>query len=206
MNTQRFISALQELINNQNNIVSSANSYLYEAQMASYNSCDQQAYQNLQNENSILNSRIGDMTNTINQLQNDNFNLNNQTPSNNTSGEVDSLRNLVSALTSDKDYLQSQIASKEQQLVDANSALSNKDLQMGSSLATISSLQEQVTDLNNKLSEALVALDQKQAEVVTVSDRAASLQAAVNIVKSKVAAELEEALHDIDEALDENIK
>ena len=191
MNTQRFISALQELINNQ---------------MASYNSCDQQAYQNLQNENSILNSRIGDMTNTINQLQNDNFNLNNQTPSNNTSGEVDSLRNLVSALTSDKDYLQSQIASKEQQLVDANSALSNKDLQMGSSLATISSLQEQVTDLNNKLSEALVALDQKQAEVVTVSDRAASLQAAVNIVKSKVAAELEEALHDIDEALDENIK
>ena len=206
MDTQRFIQVLQELINNQNTIVSSANSYLYEAQMNSYNSCDQQAYQNLQNENSNLNSRVQDMTNTINQLQNDNFNLNTLVSSNNTSGEVDSLRNLVSALTSDKDYLQSQIASKEQQLADVNSALSNKDIQMSSSLATISSLQEQVTDLNNKLSEALAALDQKQIEVVTVSDRAASLQAAVNIVKSKVAAELEEALRDIDEALDENIK
>ena len=206
MNTQRFIQVLQELINNQNTLISSANSYLYETQMNSYNSYDQQAYQNLQNENYYLNNRIQDMTNTINQLQNDNFNLNNLASSNNTSGEVDSLRNLVSALTNDKDYLQSQIASKEQQLVDANNALSNKDLQMGSSLATISSLQEQVTDLNNKLSEALATLDQKQAEVVTVSDRAASLQAAVNVVKSKVAAELQEALQDIDEALDENIK
>lgn len=206
MDTQRFIQVLQELINNQNTLVSSANSYLYEAQMTSYNSCDQQAYQNLQNENSNLNSRIQDMTNTISQLQNDNFNLNNRAYSNNTSGEVDSLRNLVSALTSDKDYLQSQMASKEQQLADANSTLSNKDLQMGSSLAMISSLQEQVTDLNNKLSEALATLDQKQAELVTASDRAASLQAAVNTVKSKVAAELEEALHDIDQALDENIK
>lgn len=207
MNSQRFIQVLQELINNQNSLVSSANSYLYEAQMSSYNSYDQQAYQTLQNENADLNRRVNDMSYVIQQLQNDNYNLlNSNNNSSANSAEIESLRNLVNTLTSDKDYIQSQLSAKEQQVADMNNNLSSKDAQLGEAMLTISTLQSNVADLNNKLSEALVSLDQKQAEYVSASDRAASLQAAVDVVKNKVAAELQEAMRDIDQALDENIK
>lgn len=207
MNSQRFIQVLQELINNQNSLVSSANSYLYEAQMSSYNSYDQQAYQSLQNENSDLNRRINDMSYVIQQLQNDNYNLTNNVNSAVAStAELDSLRNLVNALTSDKDYLQSQLSFKDQQITETNSVLSNKDSQLGEAMSTISALQSSIAELNSKLSDALASLDQKQADYMSANDRAASLQAAVDIVKSKVAAELQEAMKDIDQALDENIK
>ena len=209
MDTQRFIQVLQELINSQNNIVSSLNSYIGEAQAASFSSCDIAVYQALQEENNNLNSRINELATTNNQLQNDIFNLHTQIDSGTASSnaEIDSLRNLVSALTNDKDYLQSVVNSRDHDLDELrNFTLTGKDFQINELSTNVSNLQTQVTELNSRLSEAFLTLEQKQAELNAANEKVAALQNSVNTVKQRVAAELEEALHDIDQAIDENIR
>lgn len=201
MDNYRITQILQELINAHNGVVSNLNNYLCEAQNNPTPTYDVNYVQNLQNDNQNLTNRVNELSNTVNQLQNDlQHSYNN---SNNSGAELESLRNLVSAVTSDRDYLQGQVAAKDQQINDLNNSYANHYTTVDGLNNTISNLNSQVTDLNNKLTEAYGVVAQKQAECDELLRKEESLRGSLEQVKSKVASELDEALRDIDQALDE---
>lgn len=199
MDNQRIIQVLQDLLNNQNSVVSNLNQYLSEAYNTSNNCVNFYDYQNLQNDNNNLNNRISELTNTINSLQNDYQNYVNQASNNNNSYELEALRSLVTSLTQDKDYLQNQLNGKDQQIVDAQNSVAN---QITNANNTINDLQNQVTELNAKLTDAINTANEKQAGIDTAAQKSALLHEAIENVKAKVEEELNEALRDIDSSLD----
>lgn len=141
------------------------------------------------------------MTNSVTQLQNDLQNSYNN--SSNSGAELESLRNLVSAVTADRDYLQGQVASKDQQINDLNNSYAGYYSTVDGLNATISNLNIQVTELNGKLNEVYGVVAQKQAECDELLRKEQGFRESLGQIKSKVASELDEALHDIDQALDE---
>jgi chromosome segregation ATPase len=202
MDNYRITQILQELINNQNSVVSNLNNYLSEAQNSSWApSYDSSYVQNIQNENQNLSNRVNELSNTVSQLQNDLQNSYNN--SSNSGAELESLRNLVTAVTGDRDYLQGQVASKDQQINELNNSYASHYSTVDGLNATINGLNSQVTDLNNKLNEAYGVIAQKQSEYDEMARKEEGFRNSLQQLKSKVASELDEALQDIDQALDE---
>jgi len=206
MDNNRFLQILQETINSQNSIISSLNSYVHEVYTSPNNGYDQYFVSSLQSEVSNANSRINDLTNTLAQLQNDNQNLAAQLSNQNSSSqsyELESLRNLVSSLTNDKDYVQSTLTSRDQQINDLNNTINGLNAQYSSSFEVVNALNSQISELNVKLSELHTIITQKQTEIDALISRESDIKSSLQSVKAKVALELGEALQDIDAAIDE---
>lgn len=205
MDNYRFIQILQEISNSQNSFVSSLNNYINEVQSSGWNQYDPAYVQNLQNDNSNLNYRVNELTSNIGQLQNDIQMLQSQIANNSmsTSAEVDSLRSLVSSLTNDKDYLQSQCNAKDQQINDLTNSVLSLQTTIDSDVNTITDLNNTIANLNAQLSEAYNVINQKQSEQDALAQQNESFRLKLEQLKAKVAAELDEAQRDIDEALDQ---
>jgi len=208
MDKQRSIQIFQELVNNTNLQLSQLNSYLNEAYSSPDMYYNQWEVDNLRNENNSLNSRINDLQNMVNDLQNQNQNLVNQVNSGSASNsaEVDALRMLVSSLTSDKDYLNSQLMMKDQNIADAESRYSQKNEEVNSLLTSIGDKQNEISNLTNQLVEASNNINSLNIEIGVLNQKMQELQTSIENAKSKIESELNEAISDIDAALDDVVK
>lgn len=208
MDNYRFIQILQEISNSQNGFISSLNNYINEVQSSGSTYYDPVYVQNLQNENTNLSFRVNELTTNIGQLQGDVQLLQSQIASNsyNTSAELDTLRSLVASLTNDKDYLQSQLNARDQQVNDLTNSTLNLQMTIDSYLTTINDLNNNIANLNTQLNEAYGVVSQKQTEQDALAQQNEIFRLKLEQLKAKVASELDEAQRDIDEALDEASK
>ncbi len=208
MDNNRFIQILQEISNSQNSFIYSLNNYINEVQSSGWNQYDPSYVQNLQNENNSLNGRLNELTNTVGQLQNEIMNLQSQISTNSysSSGELDSLRALVSSLTNDKDYLQTQLNGRDAQVNDLTNSVLNLQSTIDYNNSNVNNLNTTVAELNNKLNEAYGVISQKQAEYDALAQKSDSFRSVIDQLKTKVADELDEAQRDIDQALEEASK
>jgi chromosome segregation ATPase len=205
MDNNRFIQILQELINQQNSSVSSLNQFLQEAQNSNYLSYSESEYQNLQISNTNLQAQINDLNGTIASLQTNYQNLLNtfNSGSESQSAEIDALRNLLTAVTAERDSLVQQLEQKNQTILSLTQETNSKSEQLLVSSDSVSEYQSQITELNKKLTDALNLVDAKNSELLTLENKVSLLQVALAKAKERIEAELEEAKSDIDAALED---
>lgn len=209
MDTYRITQILQELVNEENSRLSKLNEFLQEAinnPSHGYNTGD---YQQLEERIRQLSDRNAHLENEINGLRADyerivaelaNDEANDAVRSN---AEIDALRALCDSLRSDRDNLQGTIDSNGSRVSELEAQVTEKQNGLDYTNNVISELQAQVTELNNKVSELLGEVSAKQLKIEELADTTDEVKAALDSAKSKIKAEMEEAMAEIDQAIDE---
>ena len=209
MDTYRITQILQELVNEENNRLAKLNDLLQEAinnPGHGYNTGDYQQLEErirqLSDRNAQLEGEInglrGDYERIVNELANDEAN-----DSARGNAEVDALRALADSLRSDRDNLQNTINSNGTRIFELEAQVTEKQNGLDYTNNVISELQAQVTELNNKVSELLGEVSAKQLKIEELADTTDEVKAALDAAKSKIKAEMEEAMAEIDQAIDE---
>ena len=181
-----MIQILQDIVNNQNNLVSSLNSYISEAQNAPSESFDKGYIDG-------LNSQLNGLNFRVNELQNENQNLMNQVNSNNSGAgaEIDALRGVIDSVSTHRDFLQSQVGERDARIVDLEGQANYKSEELQRAMESISSQQADIANLNSKLNDE-----------INITNQVATFHHTLEDAKSKIEAELKEAIDDIDAVLD----
>ena len=209
MDTYRITQILQDLVNEENGRLSKLNEFLQEAinnPGHGYNTGD---YQALEDRNRNLGDRNAQLEGEINGLRSDyerivaelaNDEANDSARGN---AEIDALRALCDSIRSDRDNLQNTINSNVTRVFELETQIVEKQNGLDYTNSVISDLQSQVTELNAKVSELLGEVNAKQLKIDELADTTEEVKAALVAAKSKVRAEMEEAMAEIDQAIDE---
>ncbi len=197
MDNYRIVQILQDIVNNQNNLVSSLNNYISEAQNSPSGGYSQSDYDGWMNQMNSLNFRI-------NELQNENQNLVNQVNSNNSGSgaELDALRGVVDSVSTHRDFLQSQVGERDARIVDLENQLNLKSQELQHAMESISIQQSDIAGLNTKLNDEININHEKQSQIDALTQQVATFHHTLEDAKNKIEAELKEAIDDIDAVLD----
>jgi chromosome segregation ATPase len=197
MDNYRMVQILQDIVNNQNNLVSSLNSYISEAQNAPAESFDKGYIDG-------LNSQINGLNFRVNELQNENQNLMNQVNSNNSGAgaEIDALRGVIDSVSTHRDFLQSQVGERDARIAELEGQANHKSEELQRAMESISTQQADIANLNSKLNDEININHEKQSQIDALSEQVASFHHTLEDAKSKIEAELKEAIDDIDAVLD----
>lgn len=192
-----MIQILQDIVNNQNNLVTSLNSYISEAQTSVAGAYTQSDIDGFVNQVNALNFRI-------NELQNENQNLANQVNSNNigSGAEIDALRGVVDSVSSHRDFLQSQVVERDARIVELEGQVNHKSEELQRAMESISTQQADIASLNGKLNDEININHEKQSQIDALTNQVATFHNTLEDAKSKIEAELKEAIDDIDAVLD----
>lgn len=192
-----MIQILQDIVNNQNNLVSSLNSYISEAQNSPSGVYTQSDIDGFVNQVNALNFRI-------NELQNENQNLVNQVNSNNqgAGAELEALRGVVDSVSSHRDFLQSQVGERDARVAELEGQVNYKSEELQRAMETISTQQADIANLNGKLNDEININYEKQSQIDALTNQVATFHHTLEDAKSKIEAELKEAIDDIDAVLD----
>ena len=138
MDHYRFVQILQELLNSQNSTINTLNSFLQEAQSSSYSSYSESDYNALLEQNNNLKDQVAGFNNTISGLQSSYENLISQLNSGSASqsAEISALRNLLDAVTAERDSLSLQVGEKDTTISKLESRLSEKESTISSAKRT----------------------------------------------------------------------
>lgn len=198
MDQNRIIQLLQEVISNQNSTVYKINDYITEIQNNSWSYIEPSVHQNVINEKDMAWSRVNDLQNQLTSLQ-QNFDI----LSTNTSGssaEIQALRSLVDAITSERDFLQTENARKDGDIANLNQSIEDiKNTQINSLLATNSDLNNAVFSSNETINNLNLSLEEKQRELTECQAKLADIGSKLRDLRLRVKAELEEATGEVDE-------
>jgi chromosome segregation ATPase len=209
MDTYRITQILQDLVNEENSRLSKLNELLQEAINNPGNGYNTGDYQVLEDRNQQLSDRNAHLENEINGLRGDYERIvaelanNEANNSVRTNAEIDALRALADSLRSDRDNLQNTINSNGSYVFDLQSQLTEKQNGLDYTNGVISELQAQVAELNSKVSELLADVAAKQLKIDELTDTTDEVKAALSVAKDKIKEELEEAMSEIDQSLDE---
>ena len=197
MENYRIVQILQDIVSNQNNLVSSLNSYISEAQNSPAMGYSQSDIDGLSNQINGLNFRI-------NELQNENQNLMNQVNSNNVGAgaEIDALRGVIDSVSTHRDFLQSQVGERDARIVELEGQVNHKSEELHRAMESISTQQADIANLNSKLNDEINASSEKQSQIDALTNQVATFHHTLEDAKSKIEAELKEAIDDIDAVLD----
>jgi chromosome segregation ATPase len=197
MDNYRMVQILQDIVNNQNNLVSSLNSYISEAQNSPSGGYTQSDIDGFMNQVNGLNFRI-------NELQNENQNLMNQVNSNNigAGAEMDALRGVIDSVSTHRDFLQSQVGGRDARIVELEGQVNHKSEELQRAIESISTQQMDIASLNGKLNDEINMNNEKQSQIDALSHQVATFHDTLEDAKTKIEAELKEAISDIDAVLD----
>lgn len=204
MDNYRFSQILRELIEAQNNTISTLNFYLQDVQNSNFTSYSESDYNVLQEQNNNLQDQIKSLNDSINGLQSSYESLLGQMNSGSASqnAEIEALRNLLEAVSVERDSIIQQAQQKDNQISSLEGRLSEKDIVIDNLNNGVSDYQSKISDLNSKLTSALNEVDSKNKELLVLEEKVSSLQETLARVKAKISEELEEAKSDIEEVLD----
>lgn len=207
MDNTRITQILQEIINSESNKLSKLNEYLQEAITNASSWYSTEEYQSVQNQlsqlvdrNTQLETEIGTLRGEYQKLIED---LNNEKDEDvKTNAEIEALRMLSDSIRNDRDNLQSVISSKDSYIEELKSQISDSEKRVEDSKVLVIELQNKIVELNAKVSGLLAEINDKQNQIVSLSDTTDEVKAALEVAKSKIKSEMEEAMSEIDEALD----
>jgi len=201
MDTYRTIQILQELVNAKNSELLQLNSYLAEAQNSSWNNTvTQQEYQNVVNEKDMAWMRVNDLQNQLTSLQQ---NMTFLTTSTTTSAELEATNTLLAAVKSERDFLQSVLATKENDIVNITTEKESIQAILNESQKTLADLNIISAEYNNKIAELGADLSKAIQENKSLQTEITNLEQKLETIKNKIRAEVEEATNEIEEVLDE---
>lgn len=201
MDTYRTIQILQELVNAKNGELLQLNSYLAEAQNSSWNNTvTQQEYQNVVNEKDMAWTRVNDLQNQLTSLQQNMAFLSTSTT---TSAELEATNTLLAAVKSERDFLQSVLATKENDIVNITTEKESIQAILNESQKTLADLNIISAEYNNKIAELGADLSKAIQENKSLQTEITNLEQKLETIKNKIRAEVEEAANEIEEVLDE---
>jgi hypothetical protein len=209
MDSNRITQILQDLVTEENNRLAKLNEFLQEAinnPGPNITTAQHEALQNriieLEDQNSHLQGEIGRLQAECERISTElaEENLDDEARTN---AEIDALRALSDSLRTSRDNLQTIVDSNEVRIQELQSQIIAKQINLDSTNETVSNLQAQVTELNNKVSELLGEVNAKQLKIEELSDTTDEVKAALDVAKSKIKSEMEEALAEIEGALDD---
>lgn len=208
MDNTRITQILQEIISSESNKLSQLNNYLQEAINNASTWYSTEEYKSIQDELTQSLARNKDLENQIESLRVDYSKLvqdlaDEKTDDFRYDAEVEALRMLSDSIRSDRDNLQTVIESKDSVIEDLKAQLEESKKDSASSKSSVIDLQNQIVELNNKVSELLSDINDKQNQILVLSDTTDEVKAALEQAKSKIKSEMEEAMAEIDDALDE---
>ena len=197
MENYRIVQILQDIVSNQNNLISNLNSYISEAQNSPSMGYSQSDMDGLSNQVNGLNFRI-------NELQNENQNLMNQVNyiNSGSGAEIDALRGVIDSVSTHRDFLQSQVGERDVKIAELESQVNIKSEELQRAMESISTQQADIANLNSKLNDEINISSEKQSQIDALSNQVATFHHTLEDAKSKIEAELKEAIDDIDAVLD----
>lgn len=209
MDSNRITQILQDLVSEENNRLAKLNEFLQEAinnpgpniTIAEHEALENRIIE-LEGQNSQLQEEIGRLQTECERISTElaNENLDDEARTN---AEIDALRALSDSLRASRDNLQSIVESNEARIQEMQSQAMAKQISLDFANESVSNLQTQVTELNNKVSELLGEVNAKQLKIEELSDTTDEVKAALDVAKSKIKSEMEEALAEIEGALDD---
>lgn len=208
MDNTRITQILQEIISLESNKLSQLNTYLQEAINNAATWYSTEEYKSLQDELTQSSERNKELEGQIESLRTEYAKLvqdlaDEKTDDFRYDAELEALRMLSDSIRSDRDNLQTVIESKDSVIEDLKAQLEESKKESGSTKSSVIDLQNQIVELNNKVSELLADINDKQNQILVLSDTTDEVKAALEQAKSKIKSEMEEAMSEIDEALDE---
>lgn len=209
MNSNRITQIFQDLISEENSRLIKLNEFLQEAisnpgpdiTVAELQTLGNRIVE-LEGQNSNLQEEIKNLQIECERISTElaNENLDDEARTN---AEINALRALSDSLRASRDNLQLVVQSNETHIQELQSQIIAKQINLDSANEAVSDLQSRVTELNNKVSELLGEVNAKQLKIEELSDTTDEVKAALDVAKSKIKSEMEEALAEIEGALDD---